>query len=70
MVIKVSRVDTSKTAEATEEVPFESVKSDSAELFKGEEKVTQEGVAGPWSRRSSWSSWTAVKRPAPWSPAT
>ncbi|MGF4045559.1 transglycosylase family protein [Paenarthrobacter nitroguajacolicus] len=46
MVIKVSRVDTSKTAEATEEVPFESVKSDSAELFKGEEKVTQEGVAG------------------------
>ncbi len=46
MVIKVSRVDTSKTAEATEEVPFDSVKSDSAELFKGEEKVTQEGVAG------------------------
>ncbi|MFK0040922.1 transglycosylase family protein [Paenarthrobacter sp. NPDC090517] len=46
MVIKVSRVDTTKTAEATEEVPFESVKSDSAELFKGEEKVTQKGVAG------------------------
>ncbi|MFW0773685.1 transglycosylase family protein [Paenarthrobacter nitroguajacolicus] len=46
MVIKVSRVDTSKTAEVTEEVPFESVKSDSAELFKGEEKVTQEGAAG------------------------
>ncbi|WP_311213185.1 MULTISPECIES: transglycosylase family protein [unclassified Arthrobacter] len=46
MVIKVSRVDTSKTAEATEEVPFESVKTETAELFKGEEKVTQEGVAG------------------------
>ncbi|MFE4198222.1 transglycosylase family protein [Paenarthrobacter sp. NPDC056912] len=46
MVIKVSRVDTSKTAEATEEVPFESVKAESAELFKGEEKVTQAGVAG------------------------
>ncbi|SEI71736.1 Uncharacterized conserved protein YabE, contains G5 and tandem DUF348 domains [Arthrobacter sp. yr096] len=46
MVIKVSRVDTSKTAEATEEVPFESVKTESAELYKGEEKVTQAGVAG------------------------
>ncbi|WP_166185200.1 resuscitation-promoting factor [Paenarthrobacter ureafaciens] len=46
MVIKVSRVDTSKTAETTEEVPFESVKSESAELYKGEEKVTQKGVAG------------------------
>ncbi|MGF6832656.1 uncharacterized protein YabE (DUF348 family) [Paenarthrobacter sp. TE4293] len=46
MVIKVSRVDTSKTAEATEEVPFESVKTETAELYKGEEKVTQEGVAG------------------------
>ncbi|BCW10001.1 MULTISPECIES: resuscitation-promoting factor [Paenarthrobacter] len=46
MVIKVSRVDTSKTAEATEEVPFDSVKTESADLFKGEEKVTQEGVAG------------------------
>ncbi|MEO3939618.1 transglycosylase family protein [Paenarthrobacter nicotinovorans] len=46
MVIKVSRVDLSKTAEATEEVPFESVKTESADLYKGEEKVTQEGVAG------------------------
>lgn len=46
MVIKVSRVDTSKTADATEEVPFESVSTDSAELYKGEEKVTQKGVAG------------------------
>ncbi|MDD7835802.1 MULTISPECIES: resuscitation-promoting factor [Paenarthrobacter] len=46
MVIKVSRVDTSKTAEATEEVPFDSVKTESADLFKGEEKVTQAGVAG------------------------
>ncbi|WP_284977692.1 resuscitation-promoting factor [Arthrobacter sp. fls2-241-R2A-200] len=46
MVIKVSRVDTSKTAQATEDVPFDSVKSDSADLFKGEQKVTQAGVAG------------------------
>ncbi|WP_426006554.1 transglycosylase family protein [Paenarthrobacter sp. NyZ202] len=46
MVIKVSRVDATKTAEATEEVPFESVKTESAELYKGEEKVTQKGVAG------------------------
>ena len=46
MVIKVSRVDTSKTADATEEVPFDSVRTDSADLYKGEEKVTQKGVAG------------------------
>ncbi|MFP3481192.1 G5 domain-containing protein, partial [Burkholderia sp. SIMBA_057] len=46
MVIKVSRVDTSKTAQATEDVPFDSVESDSADLFKGEQKVTQAGVAG------------------------
>ncbi|MCF3139282.1 transglycosylase family protein [Paenarthrobacter sp. AR 02] len=46
MVIKVSRVDTSKTDQATEEVPFDSVKTDSADLFKGEEKVTQKGVPG------------------------
>jgi uncharacterized protein YabE (DUF348 family) len=46
MVIKVSRVDTSKTAEATEEVPFDSVSTESAELYKGDEKVTQKGVAG------------------------
>ncbi|MFJ5955556.1 transglycosylase family protein [Paenarthrobacter sp. NPDC092416] len=46
MVIKVSRVDTSKTADATEDVPFESVSTESAELYKGEEKVTQKGVVG------------------------
>ncbi|MFJ4208721.1 transglycosylase family protein [Paenarthrobacter sp. NPDC089675] len=46
MVIKVSRVDTSKTADATEDVPFESVRTDSDDLYKGEEKVTQKGVAG------------------------
>ncbi|MFP3547599.1 G5 domain-containing protein, partial [Rhizobium sp. SIMBA_035] len=39
-------MDTSKTAQATEDVPFDSVKSDSADLFKGEQKVTQAGVAG------------------------
>jgi uncharacterized protein YabE (DUF348 family) len=46
MVIKVSRIDVSKTAEITEPVPFESVSTESAELFKGEKDVTQAGVAG------------------------
>ena len=46
MVIKVSRVDTGQTAVATEDVPFEIVTSESAELLKGEKEVTQEGVAG------------------------
>ncbi len=46
MVIKVSRVDASQTADATETVPFETLTSESAAMFKGEKKVTQAGVAG------------------------
>jgi resuscitation-promoting factor RpfB len=45
MVIKVSRV-AGKTATVTEEVSFQTLKTDSATLPKGEEKVTQEGVPG------------------------
>ncbi|MBE4717088.1 resuscitation-promoting factor [Pseudarthrobacter sp. AB1] len=46
MVVKVSRVDTSQTAATTENVAFDSMTTESAELFKGEKKVTQAGVAG------------------------
>lgn len=46
MVIKVSRVDVSKTADTTEPVPFGTLSTESAELFKGEKTVTQAGVAG------------------------
>jgi resuscitation-promoting factor RpfB len=46
MVIKVSRIDVSKTAETTEPVPFQTVTTESAALFKGEKDVTQAGVAG------------------------
>ena len=46
MAIKVSRVDSSKTAATSEEVPFETLSSESAELFVGEKKVTQAGVPG------------------------
>jgi uncharacterized protein YabE (DUF348 family) len=46
MVIKVSRIDLSQTAETTEPVPFETVSTESAELFKGQKDVTQAGVAG------------------------
>jgi uncharacterized protein YabE (DUF348 family) len=46
MVVKVSRVDTGKTDATTEAVPFETLTSESAELFKGEKEVTQAGVAG------------------------
>ena len=46
MVIKVSRVDVSKTATTTEHVPFETLTTESADLFKGEKTVTQAGVAG------------------------
>ena len=46
MVIKVSRVDVSQTAEATEAVPFETLTTEDAALTKGEKKVTQAGVAG------------------------
>jgi uncharacterized protein YabE (DUF348 family) len=46
MVIKVSRVDAAKTAATSEDVPFETMTSESAELFKGDKKVTQAGVLG------------------------
>lgn len=46
MVIKVSRVDASKTATTSEEIPFETLSSESADLPKGEKKVTQAGTAG------------------------
>ncbi|OAE01231.1 resuscitation-promoting factor [Arthrobacter sp. OY3WO11] len=46
MVIKVSRVNTGQTAVSTEDVPFESVTSESGELLKGEKEVTQKGAAG------------------------
>ncbi|HEU4668625.1 MAG TPA: transglycosylase family protein [Arthrobacter sp.] len=46
MVIKVSRVDNSQTAVTSEDVPFETVTSESAELLKGEKEVTQKGAAG------------------------
>ncbi|WP_235500311.1 resuscitation-promoting factor [Arthrobacter sp. Leaf69] len=46
MVIKVSRVDVSKTAEATEAVPFKTLTTEDAGMLKGEEKVTQAGAAG------------------------
>jgi uncharacterized protein YabE (DUF348 family) len=46
MAIKVSRVDASKTADTTEAVPFETLTTESPEMFKGEKTVTQAGVAG------------------------
>lgn len=46
MVVKVSRVDTSQTAASTEDVAFDSMTTESAELLKGEKQVTQAGVAG------------------------
>ncbi|SLJ93823.1 resuscitation-promoting factor [Arthrobacter sp. P2b] len=46
MVIKVSRVDNAQTAVTTDEVPFEKVTTESAELLKGEQEVTQAGSAG------------------------
>ena len=46
MVIKVSRVDVSKTADETSPVPFETLTTEDAAMTKGEKKVTQRGVAG------------------------
>ncbi|WP_309817682.1 ubiquitin-like domain-containing protein [Pseudarthrobacter sulfonivorans] len=46
MVVKVSRVDTSKTATTTEKIAFNSLTTESDELFKGEEEITQAGTAG------------------------
>lgn len=50
MVIKVSRVDTSQTAVSTEEVPFQTVTAESADMLKGEKEVTQAGAAGKIER--------------------
>jgi uncharacterized protein YabE (DUF348 family) len=50
MVIKVSRVDASKTADATEAVPFETLTSEDADMFKGEKTVTQAGLAGSMNK--------------------
>jgi uncharacterized protein YabE (DUF348 family) len=50
MVIKVSRVDVSKTADTTEAVPFETLTTEDAAMTKGEKKVTQRGVAGSISK--------------------
>jgi uncharacterized protein YabE (DUF348 family) len=50
MVVKVSRVDTSKTAATTEAVPFETLTAEDAALPKGEQKVIQAGVAGSISK--------------------
>ncbi len=46
MVIKVSRVDNGQTAKTTEDVPFETVTTENAEMLKGEKEVTQAGAAG------------------------
>ncbi|AXJ10389.1 resuscitation-promoting factor [Arthrobacter sp. PM3] len=46
MVIKVSRVDVSKTATTTEPVAYDTLTTESADMFKGEKTVTQAGVAG------------------------
>ena len=46
MVVKVSRVDTSQTAATTENIAFDSMITESADLLKGEKEVTQAGVAG------------------------
>jgi uncharacterized protein YabE (DUF348 family) len=50
MVVKVSRVDTGQTAASTEDVPFGTMTSESAEMFTGEKKVTQAGAAGKVDR--------------------
>ena len=50
MVIKVSRVDTSQTAVTSENVPFETVTAESADMLKGEKEVTQAGAAGKLER--------------------
>ncbi len=51
MVIKVSRVDLSKTTTVTENVPFETVTTKSSSMYTDEEKVTQEGVLGQLNKK-------------------
>ncbi|WP_423184035.1 transglycosylase family protein [Arthrobacter sp. NyZ413] len=46
MVIKVSRVDTSKTATETENVPFDTVTTEDPNQYTDQKTVTQEGVLG------------------------
>ncbi|MEV4990504.1 transglycosylase family protein [Pseudarthrobacter sp. LMD1-1-1.1] len=50
MVIKVSRVDTGQTAVTSEDVPFDTVTAESADMLKGEKEVTQAGAAGKIER--------------------
>ncbi|MCX6497760.1 MAG: transglycosylase family protein [Arthrobacter sp.] len=50
MVVKVSRVDTTKTADATEAVPFETLTTEDATMLKGDKTVTQAGTAGSMSK--------------------
>ncbi|WP_346959523.1 ubiquitin-like domain-containing protein [uncultured Arthrobacter sp.] len=50
MVVKVSRVDVTKTAATTEAVPFETLTAEDSALPKGEQKVVQAGVAGSISK--------------------
>ena len=50
MVIKVSRVDTSQTAVTSEDVPFDTVTAESADMLKGDKQVTQAGAAGKIER--------------------
>ena len=50
MVVKVSRVDTGQTEASTEDVPFETMTTENAEMLKGEKKVTQAGAAGKVER--------------------
>jgi uncharacterized protein YabE (DUF348 family) len=50
MVVKVSRVDTTQTADATEAVPFETLTTEDAAMLKGEKTVTQAGAAGSISK--------------------
>jgi len=50
MVVKVSRVDTGQTAATTEDVPFDSLTTENADMVKGEKEVTQAGAAGKVNR--------------------
>ena len=50
MVVKVSRVDSSQTAATTDDVAFDSLTTESADLLKGEKQVTQAGTAGKVNR--------------------
>jgi uncharacterized protein YabE (DUF348 family) len=50
MVVKVSRVDTGQTAATTDDVPFETLTTESGDLFKGDKKVTQAGTPGKVDR--------------------